>query len=383
MGWLAPTVGALAGHRIDVLIPPCPFAAGTEEAVVRNLPTVRKVWGPAEAKKMLLWGWPEGEKPQVLAFLGGDQSLAALLARRLGIPALAYSEGKIRSKGFRYVCLPDETGRKEALRAGIDPAQLVVVGNLMADALANKVREREDLILFFLGSRPYQVRILAGYWLAVARGLVKIYPQLKLAMPLSPFVKRELLEEALANPRVPGAIAGRLISEGEKQFVRAGDLVIQLLDPWAWEGDLPLRFEYMLRARLALTIPGTNTMELAAAGTPTVVVAPTFDLKDQPLEGILGILGKIPAIGEYFIKKAMAKLTQGFVALPNRHGGELVVPELVGEILPSQVIAQAEDLLNNPELLGTMEVKLRSIAGPSGAAERFAQLILKVGTEKL
>ncbi len=383
MGWLAPTVGALAGHRIDVLIPPCPFAAGTEEAVVRNLPTVRKVWGPAQAKKILLWGWPEGEKPQVLAFLGGDQSLAALLARRLGIPALAYSEGRIGSRYFRYICLPDEVSRRKVFRAGVDPARLVVIGNLMADALAGKVREREDLILFFLGSRPYQVKILAGYWLAVARGLAKAYPQLKLAMPLSPFVQRELLEEALATPRVPGAIAGKLISEGEKQFVRAGDLVIQLLDPWGWEGDLPLRFEYMLRARLALTIPGTNTMELAAAGTPTVVVAPTFDLKDQPMEGILGILGRIPFVGEYFIKKAMAKLKQDFVALPNRHGGELIVPELVGKILPSGVIAQAEDMLTDQELLGTMEAKLRSIAGPSGAAERFAQLILKVGTKKL
>ena len=335
------------------------------------------------AKRVLIGGWPEKDPPEVLVFLGGDQSLAALLAKRLGIPALAYTEGRAVGRAFRYFCLPDEVSRQKAISSGADEQRLVVIGNLMADALSGKEKERENLLLFFLGSRPFQVKSLAGYWLAVAQAVVKAFPQLELAMPLSPFVDKELLTHALANPRVPGAIPGELAAEGERLFVRAGDVKIRLIDPWAEEGDLPLRFEYMLKARLALTIPGTNTMELAAAGTPTVVVAPTFDLKDLPLEGILGLLRGVPFVGKYFEGKALAKLKgEGFLALPNRHAGELVVPELVGKIEPAEVVAEVGKLLTNAKALENMERKLRAVAGPPGAGERFAQLILKVGKEK-
>ncbi len=251
----------------------------------------------------------------------------------------------------------------------------------MADALAGKKRKREDLLLFFFGSRPFEVRISAGFWLAAAQKLAASFPRLALAAPLSPFVEKELLAEALAKPRIPGAICGTLVREGQQFFAAAGNVRLELIDPWAKEGDLPLRYEYMLRAKLALTLPGTNTMELAAAGTPQLVAAPTFNLKELPLEGILGLLRRLPCAGDYFQRQAIAKLKEDFIALPNRHAGELIVPELVGEISPDEIASQAAAMLGDEAALAVMEDKLRAAAGSPGAGERLAQLILKVGKE--
>lgn len=380
-GWLAPTVRALSGHQLTVLIPPCPFAAGTEEAVVQQLPQVSRVLGPGAVKRLFALGWPGKDRPQVLVFLGGDRQMMALLARRLGVPALAYTEGKATG-AYRYFCFPDEQSLKRALLSGLDPRRSLVVGNLMADALAGKERERENLLLFFAGSRPFQVKLSLGYWLAVAQKIAETAPEYEMALPLSPFVEREVLLEALANPRLPGAKAGFLKQEGEKIFIEAGQTRLLLLDSEQQAGDLPLRYEYMLRAKLAFTLPGTNTMELAAAGTPQLVVAPTFDLKELPLEGILGLLGRLPLAGRYFSKKAIAKLREDFIALPNRHAEEMVVPELAGEILPEEVAHRGLALLDDEGALAEMEEKLRAIAGPPGAGARLAQLILKVGKER-
>lgn len=348
---------------------------------MESLPEVERVFGPTAFRRMLLWGWPDAQPPDVLVFLGGDQSLSALLARRLRIPALAYTHERAQGKAFRLFCLPDQPSLERAVAKGANREKLVVVGNLMADAIAGQKREREPLVLFFPGSRPYQVLLLASYWLRVAKELKAQFPELKFQVPLSPFISEELLAEAFARPQLPGALPGELVREGEELWVQGADLKLHLL-PAEGKGDPPPRFEAMLRASLALTLPGTNNMELAAAGTPHLVVAPTFELKDQPFEGLLGLLSKVPGLGAYFQRRAVAKLkAQPFLTLPNVHAGKQIVPELIGEIEPQEAAAEAGALLGDEGRRREMEEALRAVAGPPGAGSKFAQLILKVGAE--
>ena len=118
--WLAPTVAALrqldTGVHVSVHILPCLYASGTEAEVIRGMPGVDSVVTPGESWRYILRGrLPAGWKPRgrgAVVFLGGEMLLAARLARRLGYPAAAYTQGHVvSSRDFARFFVPRE-GRR-------------------------------------------------------------------------------------------------------------------------------------------------------------------------------------------------------------------------------------------------------------------------------
>lgn len=130
------------------------------------------------------------------------------------------------------------------------------------------------------------------------------------------------------------------------------------------------------RARLALTLPGSNTAELAALGLPMLVTLPTYWAETSPMPGLAGHIGRLPLAGKY-IKRALGHAylrTLSFTAHPNRRAGRMVTPEIVGRLTAPQVAVAMLDMLGGD--LAAIETGLRAAMGEPGAARRIAEALV-------
>ena len=74
----------------------------------------------------------------------------------------------------------------------------------------------------------------------------------------------------------------------------------------------------MRAADLAVTIPGTNTLELGIAGVPSLVLLPLNKPEVIPLEGPGHWLSLVPGVGTTLKRQAVRLAAPRFpVALPN------------------------------------------------------------------
>jgi lipid A disaccharide synthetase len=127
-----------------------------------------------------------------------------------------------------------------------------------------------------------------------------------------------------------------------------------------------------------VTIPGTNTAEVAVIGTPMVSIFPMDSFNMIPLEGIWDLIGRIPVLGYYFKRKYVKMMIEKtrFFAIPNIKTGRSIVPELTGNIQAIDVAVVMDKLLNSPDILKEMSGQLRAALGGPGAAKKIAQEIL-------
>lgn len=416
--WLAPTVAALrqldTGVHVSVHILPCLYASGTEAEVIRGMPGVDSVVTPGESWRYILRGrLPAGWKPRgrgAVVFLGGEMLLAARLARRLGYPAAAYTQGHVvSSRDFARFFVPREDARRRAIAKGAPAERVEVVGDLMVDAarVVQDPGERAALasplglepgapaVALFPGSRPYELRQVLPLFAAAAAVLAK-EARVQFIVALSPFVTREALAAALhaaeaaagsgapAAAEGPGAVLERAVAALFAPETKAAAVPVTLRTAAGpasltlWRGDPRA---VMAAADLALTIPGSNTAELAAWGVPMVVCLPLHKPEEIPLDGIAGYLDRIPLIGRPLKRRAVLSASRRaqYIALPNRAAGEAIVPELRSERLaPEEIAAEAKRLLDDPERLEAAASRLVRAMGPPGAARRVAQGALEL-----
>jgi lipid-A-disaccharide synthase len=127
---------------------------------------------------------------------------------------------------------------------------------------------------------------------------------------------------------------------------------------------------------LAITLPGTNTVQLAVLGVPMLVVLPL----DRPgrirTEGLSEWLARIPGLGAaikgvmvwQFLRRPHA------LAWPNRQAGRMVVPEMVGRLEPAEVARRALAMLDDRPGLEAAARELRELyRTPAGVAERILE----------
>lgn len=400
--WLTPTAKALneraPGSTISVYIVPCAFAAGTETDVVQALPEVDHVYSPRDYWRIAFGGRPpapvavddvrggdlrRGNPPGALLYLGGDLMHAVRLARRLRLPALAYVErGSRWTKSFFQLLVPDDQAKQRLLRRGERPDRVLVVGDLMLDAVQPTCSRAEALQRFgldpglpvvavFPGSRPYEIEFSLPFLLRAIERVQADVPGLQCVISLSAFAS-----PAVLHGRRTDALAGTALEVRQRQFgwrvTTDGGLAALAVQ------GMP--YDVMQVADVALTLPGSNTAEMAAAGLPMVVTLP-LNLADKiPLPGAAHYIEKVPIWGKSW-KRALVRQRAGqmaFVAWPNRKAGTAVVPEVRGVLQPADVArAVGELLLDRPGRL-RMREQLREIMGSAGAAGRVADRLLDV-----
>ena len=409
--WLIPVVRELRkldqDIRVTVFILPCTYAAGTETDVVASIPGIDAVVPPSESLKFALFGgtprkWRRFERGALL-FLGGEFFLAARLIRKLNAAGLAYSAGFINSaSAFDRVFAPRAYSKAELVRRGVPEGAVEVVGDLMVDAakigapFSEKAEARRGLgidqdatvVALFPGSRPYEFRYALGFFARAAARLTRMPAgkghgrELRFVSPVAPFIDEAVVREALAALPERGSARAEVDAAALARDKGRG-----VEGRFEFDGDHVSITFYRERstaviaaADLALTVPGSNTAEMAAWGLPMVVCVPLDKPEDIPIDGIFGLVDRIPLIGRRLKAKAVLALSERttFVALPNRIANERIASELRSRTLqPEDVAEEAFRLLGDDEARAEMSRKLVAAMGPPGAAEKVARGLLE------
>jgi lipid-A-disaccharide synthase len=368
--FVKPVVSALRRRHPDwelqICLVPCPYATGAEAHVIAEWPEAPRVWTPWQTTKAWWNGVGQG-KPGAVVFLGGDPWHALLLKHRFQMPCLAYFSEPSGWEKTRWLGGFD----KVAIGYGDEAVseQRIPVGDLRVDAVSGalelypKSSNSKLTLALFPGSRWLHLKAILGSFLKVVDDIAS--DDLEVLLAASPFVSRERLADAAARPWNWGVSQVRSELRGDTLVTENGSRV-QVV----W-GD---PYRVMAQCDLALSLPGTNTAELAIAGKPTVV--PLSAKAPVGGGGILGLLDRLPGLDrlkEYLKLRKKARLK--LVALPNQLAGREIMPEFIVSDDLRDLSDFMTKLLKDPERRQAIGSEAREIMGPPGAALRLVEVI--------
>ena len=343
-GWCRPFIHEAdrRNWKVDVHLLPCPYASGREIDALRTLSS--RVFLHRTSLNAFADFARKHDYDAVLQ-MGGDLMFGRFLAWRHETPLLCYSYG--RKKGM------DKCAKVLTSRASLyHVPRLEIVGDLVLDSLERGeeqpwIAPAGKRVAVFPGSRPL-IRQKAFLFLQqIRKELAFRDPSIELRVLLSPFSR-----------------------EDEADQWRERGFTI-------WRGATP---SGIIGADLALTQPGTNTLELLYCRQPFAVTVPFSFLRQMPLSGLVGMIDKIPWVGaalrEYIIRKKIPRYI-GRTAWPNRLADEPIVPELIGDYSAADMAVAVVDLLSQPEKLLEQKTRLNELAlqVAPGAPERICEII--------
>lgn len=350
--WVAPVCTEIQALRpeaeIHIYLTPCQYATGEEKRIAAELPQVKSVKTPKETIKWLRQ--PRMPKPAAgaILFLGGDPVYARFLAFRTGLPAYAYTEKQSEQR-------PQWRGFTHVFTRALD-------GDLMASHIQNHLTDRAALLkryklpdtprcLFLCGSRPQHFIPLLPIMLAAIRCIQESEPDFPALLMVSPFISDAVWKTA---------------SNG---LDLTGIRVIQPTHPG----------EFMQLSRMIVTIPGSNTAEAMYRLTPMLMILPTNKPEALILDGLPGLIGKLPGIKKYFMKSMVTLLLKrtAHYALPNIILGQSIVPELIGHLSPEIIAATVLRYFHRDDLLERQISAFQSLPDWSGTAARMVRHILQ------
>ncbi len=390
-GWVRPLLVRLYRLAPDcdvhVFIVPDDYATGRESQIVRALFPQAHVYDP-KRYLAVAFGARRGDLPSdvdVVQYLGGDLMHAARLHRRFGGVAATYKFSRRAYRTtFARAFAVDERNARELRETGTPADRITIVGNLAIDGalieaqLPPETGAPNDGILVMPGSRKYEVEHLVPFFFTMALRVVRERPGFPVAFGVSPFTSNGQLRDAVergGDPRVYSK-RGRLIEEEGRTFLVSLDGSVRF-------AVLRHAISAARRARLAITIPGTKCIELAAVGVPTLAVTPLNAAELATFNGPLTYLDRVPVAGRY-LKRAVAvsiSRKHAFHTQPNIDLGEMIVRELHGTLTPGRVARVALQSYDDREWLDESAARLRVLyASHGGAASRMANALLELAS---
>lgn len=390
--WVRPVLEALRRSspeaRVAISLVPCQFAAGDEARIAASF-AADVVTTPGQyLRAAALGAVPEplasGPRSGVVVGLGGSAGLAVALGERLGYPTYRYSFEPNWQRGLEGLLVPDERVRDRAVRAGAPAARVKVVGNLVADAVDDSApvdSPGSPHVLLFAGSRDAFAVHLIPLLIGVVDRLARTSPGARFVWPVSRLLSESTIRDGIAGRHAAtlNGVAGSLEDGPAGRYVRTpGGARLELVP----EEE---RYSHMRSADLALTIPGTNTLELGIAAVPALVLLPLNKPELIPLEGVGHWLGLVPLVGRYLKRHAVRLFVSGLkvpVSLPNRLSGEALMTELSGVVDPDRVASAAEAMLSDGADLDRRRSRLRATMPRRGAAASLVTTVL-AGTDPL
>lgn len=369
--WVRPVLAELRRRapelRVTVSLVPCQFASGQETRLAGTFGADR-VTSPKDFLGLLAGNRGAfGPRAEAVVGLGGSAGLALQLAERLGAPAYRYSFVPYwhRKLAGLFVDAPRTAQRARLL--GAPRSKLEVVGNLVADAveLAEPVADPgRPHVLMLCGSRDAFAVHVIPLMLALADALHTYHPNARFVWPVSRLLSADTLEAGIAGAHrdTLGGIAGR--RRGESVVTPSGAR-LELVPEAS-------RYAHMRAADLALTIPGTNTLELGIAGVPSVVLLPLNKPEVIPLEGPGHWLSLLPLVGTALKRRAVLLAAPHLpVSLPNNLSGEALMLELKGTLTVDGVLRETLTLLGDGAELGRRRARLLATMPRPGAAAKL------------
>jgi hypothetical protein len=278
--------------KIYIFLTPCQYATGEEYRVCQTFNAVYKVYRPFETIKNVYFS--SNFSSGTVFFMGGDPMHARRFSKKTKSILVGYSENMKIKHLFDIAFQTSNTT------------------NLMVSGLKPRpLNERKGLVLL-PGSRPEHLKLAVPLMLDIC----KFEPNL--TVMLSPFTRSDTIDKLKKD-------------YSTVTFVR-------MTDP----NDLSI-FKY------AITIPGTNTMQLAYLNIPFLMIFPSHNSKILRMDGVLGLMLKIPIMGrllQYIILNLFLSKKRMY-ALPNIYFKKQICPELVGRFSLSQAQITMQNLINH------------------------------------
>jgi hypothetical protein len=385
-GWVRPLVAALRAREPDVevhvLCVPDDYATGREADYITTMFPDVHAYAPGAFVRFALGRPLPGLPAQVdrVQYLGGDLGHAVRTHARLGGIATSYKFSRKRyAQTFERVFAVDAANADQLVGWGVPRDRIRVVGNLAIDGALGEAAgdfgdppsdAARDGILLFPGSRKHEVANILPLFVRVAVNLRRRLPGVPIAFAGSPFVSDDAMraalerggEHPLAYGRRAELIDGTVVADGEAfPLVRAAMRAAAV-------------------ARLAVAIPGTKVIELAALGIPAVITMPFNAPELVVINGPLQYVGRLPVIGTPLKRAAALAVASRFTyfAQPNIDAGRAIDPEVAGTLLPSQVARVVAERFNDPAWCRATGDELRErYAAQAGAAARMADALVE------
>src|SRR5690606_15931101 len=116
----------------------------------------------------------------------------------------------------------------------------------------------------------------------------------------------------------------------------------------------------------------------AAFGLPMVVVLPLQWPEKIPLEGLPGLVGRLPGVRPAVTRWGVRRLDRSIrlVALRNRRAGRAVVPERRRARRPERLARAVAGWLDDEARRAHLRRALEGLGGEPGAAQRVAARVL-------
>lgn len=324
-GWLYPLIRWIKDYNpswvrdfsFNVILTPCQFASGEEENVLRSWQFFNKIIPSRE-----YWNCfrPINKEESILFHIGGDLFFNLILSKIWKSIPVAYVEKEFWSERFY---------KRVYSVKNIKISNSITVGDLRFDFLPNNGFSEKGKIALFPGSRAYGLRFYIPFYLVLVRELIKDFNDLSFTMFFSPFINKE--------------IKAKIINKF-KPFLEVLPIEIQDLD------DMTELKDYSL----AITLPGTNTIQLAYMKIPMFVILPLHRTEFIPLEGLANVIkGRLrDKLIEVYLSK------NPYLALPNKlYPG--IVPEIVGKFKFKDVVIMLKKILYNREILIKIHMELK------------------------
>lgn len=386
-GWLRPLLHELyrmAPHiDVHVFYVPDDYATGREADVVRELFPNAHVYDPKTYLKVALGarvdGLPEGV--DAVLYLGGDLMHAARLHKRFGGALVTYKFSRERyARQTQRAFAVDEGNAEQLARWGMPHDRIERVGNLAIDgALLESQSPPEPQapahgVLFMPGSRRFEVEQMIPFFFTCALWMHRERPSLPIAFGISPFTQLAAVRAAVEAGGDPMVFAqrGTLVEEDGAAYLISRD----------GRARFPIVRRALAAARLAalaVTIPGTKAIELAALGKPTISCSPANKPEGVTINGPLTYLDRIPLIGVPAKRAIVVAYSRRFKyhTQPNMDAGAMLIEELHGTLTPARVARVTLERMGDQEWLTHSAQALGALYREhAGAASRMAAGIL-------
>lgn len=337
--WVTPIVKKLKKDlgdkiRITIFILPCRFATGNEQHIASAIPEVDYIF-PADKFRSVLFKLPFSPyKKGVVLFLGGDPFLTLLLKWRYKFSAISYTEG---NNGFMRFYDHSFYRDKD--------------GDLMLESfkyhesdknLINELKNKKNVV-FFPGSRPDQFKYL--------------YPMMQ-------------------------DIAVNLPSDVNPVFSISPHISVDFVDKYTKynSGFLVYRdksIELMKTAYLAVTIPGTNNVQIAHHNVPALVVFPFNHPEVVNFNGLLGAILNLPGLKKYGKAAVLHLLNkkEKYVTLINRKENKGIYPELRGILSTDIIRTNILTLIEDTGRLNSIRIELQKLSKNTDVLDRICDAV--------
>ncbi len=315
---------------ITLYLVPCQYATKKEADVAKTISEIDEII-PVNKSLLYLFSLKKlikKSKNGAILYLGGDPFYSSRMSSKTGFPAFAYTEHQnFPTKAFTHVFFKHKDGDLMAANSQIQHFER----NLIFQKYS--LNPKKDYCLIFPGSRPEHFKAFFKLCLDTVTEIHKSKPY-HFIFCISPYISDDLLNESQPDNNTPNIT-----------YLRGNSL------------------ELLHISTLMISLPGTNTAEAMYMHCPMYTLCPLNQPKLLILDGLLGLIVKLPLIGSLilFIALSILKKKTKFASLPNKLKNEKIVPEFIGIIKPKEQAHIVIKLLENKEKLLSIKERLKQM----------------------